>query len=269
MTGFIKSIKSDIQEIIDSKSILRSLIARNLYGRYKNSILGFAWNFVSPLIFMLMYYIVFSEIRTGAGAGIENKWVFISTAIFLFSFLTHCITGGTTVFISNSAMIKKMYFPREILILANSISSMIVCVIGYAIVLIALIITGCPINWVSILFLPIILLLALIFGIGCLFLLSSITVYVRDIQYALGTTGIMFFVLTPMRYMASEATGIVSVLIWYNPLTYYVEVAHEILYFGLMPDISYLLICVLLSIVSLSLGYYVFRKLRHGFVKRL
>lgn len=262
-----RSIYGDLKEIYNSRSILRSLVAKNLYGKYRNSFLGFAWNFITPLVYLILYYIIFTEIRTGT--SIENRWVFISTAIFLFTFLTHCITGGTRVFTGNAGMIKKMYFPKEILVLANAISSMIVCLIGYAIVLIALVVTSYHLDWTCVLLLVPLLVLAFVFGIGCIFFLSSIAVYVRDIQYALGSIGIALFIMTPMRYMASEASGIQSVLIWYNPLTYYVEFVHDILYFSQMPSMLYAIMCTVLAFTMLIIGYAVFRKLRHGFVKRL
>jgi ABC-2 type transport system permease protein len=264
--GYI-SVHRDFREIYDSRSILRSLVAKNLYGKYRNSFLGFAWNFITPLILMILYYIIFTEIKTST--SIENRWVFLSTAIFLFTFLTHCITGGTGAFTGNAGMIKKMYFPREILVLANAISSMIVCLIGYGIVLVTLVITSYPLDWICALLLLPLLALSFVFGVGCIFFLSSIAVYVRDIQYALGSIGIALFIMTPMRYMASEATGVLSVLIWYNPLTYYVEFVHDILYFGQMPSAFYAFMCIALASMVLIIGYIVFRKLRHGFVKRL
>jgi len=267
MGKITSSIGKDIREIYDSRNILRSLVAKNLYGRYKNSLLGFAWNFITPIFLMLMYYIIFTEIRTGS--NIENRWIFISTAIFLFSFLTHSITSGTNVFTGNAGMIKKMYFPREILVFANAISSMIVCLIGYGSVMIMLVITQYPINWLYVPLLLPLFIISFLFGIGCIFLLSSIAVYIRDIQYALGMIGIALFIMTPMRYMASDATGILSTLIWYNPLTYYIETVHDILYFGQMPSTFYLIMCTTLSILMLVLGYMTFKKLKHGFVKRL
>jgi len=262
----IESIQREIKEIYESRSIFRSLVAKNLYGKYKNSFLGFAWNFVSPIVLMLMYYVIFTEIRT---SGIENGWIFISTAIFMFSFLSHCITGGTGIFTSNSAIIKKMYFPREILVLANVTSSMIVCLIGYGIVLTTMAITGYPMDWRTLLVLPPLLLLAYVFGIGCVFFLSSITVYIRDIQYALGMMGIALFIMTPMRYMATDATGILATLIWYNPLTYYVESIHDILFFTQLPNIAYMIACTIISMSMAVVGYSTFRLLKRGFVKRL
>lgn len=262
-----RSLLKDLHEIYDYRNVLKSIVTKNLFGKYKNSFLGFAWNFITPLVMMIMYYIIFSEIRTGS--NIENKWLFISSAIFLFHFLTSCITGGTGAFTSNVNMIKKMYVPKEIFVLSKAISSMIICLIGTVIVMIAMIVTSYPMDWTFVLTLPLLLFLSFIFGIGCIFFFSSITVYIRDIQYALGSLGIALFVMTPMRYMASDAEGLLATLIWYNPLTYFIEWDHQILYWGIAPSINYIVASLILSILALFVGYATFRKLRRGFVKRL
>ncbi len=74
--GRLGTLRSDIVEIFQYRNVLRSLVVKTLFGKYKNSFLGFAWNFVTPMILFLMYYIIFSEIR--AETTIENKWAFIS-----------------------------------------------------------------------------------------------------------------------------------------------------------------------------------------------
>ena len=263
----MKNIFGDLKEIYEYRNVLRSLVSKNLYGRYRNSILGFAWNYITPLILMLMYYIIFTEVRDSG--NIENKWAFLSAAIFAFHFMTSCIIGGTNAFTGNASMMKKMYFPREILVLSKIISSLIVCLIGYLFVIITIILTSYPLDWSYFFYFPIIVILMVIFGTGCVFLLSSIAVYVRDIQYALGSMSIAFFVLTPMRYMAEDAQGILNIIIWYNPLTYYVEVFHDILYWGTAPDTYYLLMCTVIAIVFFLIGYSAFRILKGGFIKRL
>lgn len=260
-------IMASLKEYYEYRNVLRSLLAKNLYGRYKNSFLGFAWNFVTPLILMLMYYIIFTEVK-GEGA-IENKWMFLSSAIFAFHFLTSCIVGGTNAFTGNAGMIKKMYFPREILVFSKVLSSFIVCLIGYLFVFILIIGTSYPLDWSYVVYFPLMLLLMLLFGIGCVFFLSSITVYVRDIQYVLGSMSIAFFVLTPMRYMAEDAEGLLATIIWINPLTYFVEVFHDILYWGTAPDQFYILMCIALAVAFLLLGFVTFRLLKHGFLKRI
>ena len=263
----INGVKNNIVEIYDNRNILKSLVRKELFGRYKNSLLGFLWNFLSPTILLIMYFVVFTEIRNVE--SIENAWVFIGVAIFTFNFMVSCITGGTSVFINNATLMKKMYFPKEILVLSRTISSMIVCMIGNTIVIIAMILTSYEIVWYYVLYMLPILVLVFIFGVGCIFLLSSLTVYIRDIQFVLGPMSIALFMLTPMRYMADQATGLVRDIIWYNPLTYYVEIIHDILYWGISPNPAYMIMCVLLSASIFCIGYIVFLKLKSGFIKRL
>ena len=267
MKSIFKGVVEDLREVYEYRSVLRSLVLKNLFGKYRNSFLGFAWNFITPLLLMLMYYLDFTEIRENT--SIDNAWVFISTAVFLFHYLTHCIVAGSTAFIGNASTLKKMYIPKEILVLSASISSMIVCLIGYSVVMVLLIVTTYPINIVSILCFPVILILSFFFGTGCIFALSSLATYVRDVQYVLGSLTLAFFVLTPMRYMASDATGLVGILIWYNPLTYYIEVVHDIFYWGVLPNSFNMLVCTILSVVVFVMGYVIYRMLKHGIVKRL
>jgi len=258
-------IRDEIKEIIDSKSILKSLVVKNLIGHYRNSILGFSWNFIIPIMMMIIYYVVFTEIRQNA---MPDFWIFISSAIFPFSFMVSNLTNGCGCIISNGSLIKKVYFPRAIVVLAQVISSFIILLIGLSLVIVAIIITGYPINF-SIGMLPIIILLMLAFTIGYTLALSAITVYVRDIQYFLSSMSVAFFFVTPMYFMAEEATGLLQTIIWLNPFTYFIEPIHQIVYSGSMPNAIIVVVCVILSIASMTLGCIIFKKLEKGFVERL
>lgn len=259
-------IKKDLREIYESRNILRSLISKNLFGRYKNSVLGFGWHFVMPIVMLIVYYVVFTEVRT---SPIPNFWVYIAAGIFPFSFMISNLTGGSGAIVSNSGMVKKMYFPREILVLAHVASNFIVMTIGYVAVLTIIATAGYHLNWIPLLLLPIILLLMSIFTTGYTLLFSSLTVYARDVQYILSSISMVFFFMTPMYFLADSISGILSNVIWLNPFTYYIEAFHSIVYFGEIPEIKIILICTVLSLTSILLGLAVFRRLKRGFAERL
>lgn len=261
------SMIDDLKELYTYRSTLKALIFRNLFGRYKNTLLGFAWNFITPMVYLALYILLFGELQQST--DIDNRGIFICVSLFLFFFLTDCIVGGTRAFTDNANMIKKLYVPKEILVLAKVLTSLIICTVGYFIVLVYLIFVSYNIDILCVLLLPLLIVLSFIFALGCVFLLSTLTVYVRDIQYVLSSLSIAFFVLTPMRYMASSAQGLMATIIWFNPLTYYIEAAHDLLYWCTIPDSSTIIICVSLSFVMFIIGYLVFRVLKHGFVKRL
>jgi len=260
------TIKHDITELYAYRNVLRSLVSKYLFGRYKNSYLGFLWHFIPPIIYMILCFLIFTELKD---RSIDNYWFFLASGIFVFHFLTSSVVGGTSCFTGASGMIQKMYFPRSILVIAHAITSFIVMVVGYSIVIIFACIVGIGINPVALLYMLLLFILLMFFSIGCMLALSSIAVYVRDVHYFLSAMSIVLFVITPLRFMASTAQGLQSVIIWYNPFTYFVEAFHQILYFKQIPDTYYICVCMLLSVVAMIIGIIIYSKLRHGFVERL
>lgn len=258
--------KESIIDLYGSRNILKSLIIKDLFGDYRNSILGFGWHFVMPLIMMSVFYLAFS---VGSDSSMPDFWIYICSAIFPFNFMVSMLTDGSGTIVNNSEMIKKMYFPREIIVIARVISSFIITIMGYVLILGIIVAYGHPLHIEPLLYLPIILILMAIFSLGCALLLSSLTVYVRDVQFLLRSTSIVFFFITPMYFVADRVTGIFRNVIDYNPLTYYVQACQSIVYYGEVPSVDLLIVCTLLPLVSIIIGYVIFIRLKNGFAERL
>ena len=92
-----------LHELYGSRTVLHSLIYNNLFGRYRNSALGFAWNFVIPLMMICVYYVVFTEIRR---SEIPDFIVYVLSAMFPFTFMTQNLTAGAPAVTGNSGMVK-------------------------------------------------------------------------------------------------------------------------------------------------------------------
>ena len=255
----------DLKEIYDCRSAFRALVVKNLFGRYKNSVLGFAWHFVLPVIMMCVYYVVFNTIRAKA---VPDFWVYMSSGLFPFTFMIGNLNRGPAAITSNSGMVKKMYFPRSILILSEVASSFIVMLIGYAIVFAGILLIGYDMG-ISLIMLPVVLILMVIFVIGYVLFLSAITVYVRDLQYLINSLSMVFFFITPMYFMMSDVDGILATIIALNPFAYYVQALNQIIYFGAFPDGQIMLMCVIMPLISIIVGIMVFRKLKKSFAERL
>ena len=259
------SLFNELNEIYLSRSILRSLIVKNLFGRYKNSALGFAWHFVIPTVMMIVYYLVFTQIRTNP---IPNYWIYLSSGLFPFTFMISNLAGGAASIVSNSGMVKKIYFPRSILVLAQIMSSFITTMIGYFVVLIVIYIFGQKIT-MSIVMLPVVLVLIFLFTLGYSLFFSALTVYSRDVQYVLSAITIVFYFLTPMYFSLDDISGILNIIVHLNPFTYYIDALHVIVYGSSLPSIHTIGACILLSVISMVIGILVFRNLRNGFAERL
>lgn len=243
-----------------------SLVRKNLFGKYKNSTLGFLWNFLTPAVSILLFYIVFENFM---GRDIPNYWAYLCVGMFSFSFMNTNLIGGASNITSNGGMIKKMYFPQEILPLSQAVYSFIVFMIAYAIVFVMMPITGFPLSAKGMLALPLVIITMFIFSFGTILLTSAISVYSRDFEYLITAFARVLFWVTPIFYMIDSITGILSKIIWFNPLTYYVAGLQDIIYRGVMPSGELLIACTVLSFITLIAGLYVFEKLKDGFAERI
>ena len=259
-------VNGKLSEMYRFRYMFYSLVKKSLFGKYKNSALGFLWNFVTPAISILLFYIVFENFM---GRGIPHYWVYLCVGMFPFSFMNTNLIGGASNITSNGGMIKKMYFPRELLPLSQVAYTLIVFLIAYVIIFIMMLTTGFPLSTKGMLALPLVIITMFIFSFGTILLTSAISVYSRDFEYLITAFARVLFWVTPIFYMIDSITGILSKIIWFNPLTYYVEGLHEIIYWGVMPSAELLIVCTVLSLVMLVIGAYVFEKLKDGFAERI
>lgn len=267
MYGSFKQFKKDLHEIKESRTILYSMVRKDLFGRYKNSALGFGWHFVMPTMMLLVYYVVFTAgIRV---VSMDDFIVFLASGLFLFNFMVSNLSGGAGCVTNNAGMVKKMYFPREILVIAHVTSSFIIMLLGYLIVFALIIVTGFSLNKITLLLIPVLLALSYIFVLGYVFLFSALNVYAHDVQYFLSSISMVFMFLTPIYFSVNDISGILSTIVWFNPYTYYIETIHLCVYYGSLPGILMILACFLIAIVSLLIGTLTFRRLKHGFAERL
>ena len=117
----IKSV-SIFKELYQYREMIRSLIHRDLRGRYKGSVLGFLWTFINPLLQLGVYTIVFSSIMR---MGIDDYYLFLFVALIPWMFCATSIVGGSTCILANQNLVTKIYFPREVLPLAIVTSNFI------------------------------------------------------------------------------------------------------------------------------------------------
>ena len=260
------AVKGKISELYRFRYMFYSLVRKSLFGKYKNSALGFLWNFITPAISILIFYIVFESFM---GRDIPHYWAYLCVGMFPFAFMSNNLIGGASNITSNGGMIKKMYFPREILPLSQVAYTLIVFLIAYSIVAILMLITGFPLSSKGLPALPFIILTMFAFSFGTILLTSAISVYSRDFEYLITALARILFWVTPIFYTTDSLTGVLSTIVWLNPLTYYVEGLRDIVYIGIMPETELLIMCTIISAVMLAIGAYVFERLKDGFAERI
>ena len=258
-------MRNPLSELVEYSSMVKSMVRREIRGRYKGSILGFLWNFLTPLAQILVYIIVFSIVFK---PNIDNYAIYLTIGMILWIFFSETLCESSHVLVSNSDLLKKIYFPRMVLPLSTVLSKFVNFLIMLVIYFVIALITGYGIDPLAtaslLLFIPIFV--VFLFGLGLL--LSSINVYLRDVEY-MTTVTMMFLVwLCPIMYSRAQfESGFLDTLLSLNPMTYFVDVFHDILYLKCIPDPLDLVICLIIACVAFLLGILVFNYLEKDFAE--
>ena len=273
-----ESIMKNLKELYDYRQMIFSLVKKDLRGRYKGSALGFLWTFLNPLLQLVVYSIVFSTIFRN---NIEKFYLYLFIGLLPWMFFSSSLTVGSVSVISSKDMVKKIYFPREVLPIAYVTSSFVNMLLCFLVVFIVMIIGGIDPNstfhWTALLYLPIVMIVEYVLALGFAMLASALTVYFRDLEHILGIITMAWMYATPILYdvsmiqniLVEKGMGNLMHLYMLNPMTPIIVAYHQILYYGQAPDMSTLLSAVVLGLFFLILGYLVFRQLQRGFAEEL
>lgn len=256
------------KDIYSYRELLKTNVKKDIRGRYKGSFLGILWSFINPLLQVVVYAIVFPYLMRGG--AIDHYLQYLITGIIPWTFFSTCITVGTTTIKSNAGIVKKVYFPREILPISQVISGLVNFFISCTIILIFCLFGGIGIS-LHIFLVPVIALIESLFILGIVFILSAINVYVQDIEYIIGFIVNMLFYGTPIVYALEQfsSAGILFEMVRLNPMTMFVQAYRDVFFYHQWPSMISLIILFVLSIGVLIIGFIVFKKLEKGFAEEL
>lgn len=254
-------------ELSSYRDLIRNLVIRNLKVRYKNSALGVLWSLLNPLLMTLVFTVVFT-IMIPRGSQ-PNYPVFFMCGFLPWSFFASSLTGATGSIVDNAPLIKKVYFPREILPLAEVLSNLVNFLIAL-VVLFAMLVVFRMRFTPALLMLPLIILAQFMFTCGMSFLLATANVFYRDTQHILEVLLQAWFFLTPIFYPITFLPEqyrflglVVDVRLWtrrLNPMASLVASYHDVLYLGEPTGLDFFLRTFVTCLVVLLIGYAVFAR---------
>ncbi|WP_217947036.1 ABC transporter permease [Faecalibaculum rodentium] len=250
------------------RELLKTNIKKDIRGRYKGSFLGILWSFLNPLLQVLVYYFVFPYLMRGA---IPNYMVYLITGMIPWNYFLVTVTSGTTAIKANGGILKKVYFPREILLVSQVCSGWINFMISCVIILIFCLVFGVGFSWQLIL-VPIISLIEAVFIMGIILILGAINVYVQDVEYIVQFILNMAFYATPVIYSLEQfqgASGLLFNLVKLNPMTMLIDAYRDCFLYHVWPNWTNLIIVFTMGLVITIIGFWVFKKLEKGFAEEL
>ena len=170
-----------LREICDYRTMIGSLVRRELRGKYEKSVLGFLWAFLGPMFQILIYGIVFTVVFHN---NMSNYYIFLMTGMLPWTFFSDSLTQGTGSIIYNSEMVKKIYFPREVLVIGEVNAKLVNMLLSFIVMAFFIIFSGVGFS-VHVVLLPLIILIEYIIALGMALLAAATTVYLRDLEYVI------------------------------------------------------------------------------------
>jgi len=258
-----------------SKNLLRTVWIRrsliwlftvtDLKLRYKNSVLGFFWSFLEPLLMLGVFYVVFTSIFKNQ---VENYPLYLLSGLVIWYMFSRGTSMGMNSMIGRGGMLQKIYFRREILVISSVLTSFLMMLFELGVFFIFMIIFGVIPN-ASIIVFPLVLINLFFLTLGISFILGPLNVYLKDIQYIWNIVLTAGFFVVPLFYKMDVLPENVIEILKINPLVGIFDLSRAMLINTEMPNSGEILSMVGITLIVLVAGYLVFKKLDYRLVENL
>lgn len=257
---------TDIKNIWTFRDMVFELTHRELRGKYKGSVLGFLWTYVNPLMQILVYAFVFSQIFR---SGIEKFHLYLIVSMFPFNFFTGGVIQGLGSIRYQGDLVKKVYFPRQILPIVSLTVNFVNMLISFLIIYSVLLVSGWGIDLkIQVWLLPV-MVIEYFFALGLALLLSAVEVYFRDIEHIVTVLMMIWMYVTPMFYSIEIIPEKFLPVFYCNPMLYVIGMYQQILYYKVAPDMVYMVRGAGSAVAVMVIGSVIFKMLEKRFAEEL
>ncbi|MEK4496988.1 ABC transporter permease [Ureibacillus sp. FSL W8-0352] len=252
------------------RNLIKQLTKREFEAKYRGSVLGVLWSFITPLLMLAVYTFVFSIVFK-ARWGVEqsdNKFEFamiIFSGLIMYNIFSETVSKSTMVITSNVNYVKKVIFPLEILPFTTFLSSLINALINICVLLIGILLFITNWNPGGILISLIYFLPISFFSLGFAYIVASIGVYIRDLANTVGLILNILFYITPIFYPISLVPEFMHPIMNLNPLTYIVEGFRNAIFASELPNMFNFALFTISGYIFMIISLILFRKLKRGF----
>lgn len=244
----------------------RDYIVNNAVGelkyRYAGSSLGFFWNIVNPILQIIVYTFVFSNImqaKMESLKGTSGFSLYLCAGMFGWLAFNECVTRGTNTFIECSSFLQKLSVPEYIFVAQKSLSSLFSCLINYIIIFSYSVFVSGPITlyW---LYIPVILVLFLLFAHGLAMFLATINVFFRDTIQIINVIMMIWMWITPIVYVKEILPPQYWAILNINIVYPFIKTLQQIIVFGQAPEIIEIVKMLAITGGSIFIGYFFMKK---------
>ncbi|MGH2500706.1 MAG: ABC transporter permease [Candidatus Limnocylindria bacterium] len=264
---------ADLRMLLVRRELLADFAWRELRARYKGSALGFAWNFVIPLLQLVVFWILFGVlfgIRPLTATGEQPYAIFLFVGLLPWTFFSNSLLAGASSIVANGAIVKKVRLPLQLLPAASVLSALANFLLSLVVLFGVLLVFG-PRHPEGLAFLPLLVAIQIVLNLGLAYLLAALNVFFRDVEHILGVLVMAAYFLTPVLFpiaiLADRPRELF--LIHLNPMTAVIVGYQRALLDGLPPEWAPLAYSAAFALAVFLLGFAYFRRARDDFESAL
>jgi ABC-type polysaccharide/polyol phosphate export permease len=262
---------SNLRQLFRYRALVQTLVVRELKARYRGSVLGYFWSFVNPLLLLLVFSFVFTEIMPrGDDVNVEPYAVFMFCGLLPWTWFSSSLMDAANALIVNGNLIKKVMFPAEILPVVSVISNMVHFLFGMPILIGFLIYNSVELHPSELVWFPVVVAVQFILTLGLAMVLSALTVHFRDIKDLLSNLLTLWMfaspIIYPMSFLSARAKGFMDL----NPFAHLAISYQEIFFYpGPFGHWKWLLALAFAGSALFLVGYWLFDRLRDSFAEEV
>ena len=253
----------NVKELAQYRDLIYFLVWRDIKVQYAQTILGFSWAILQPLIQIVIFTVVFGRVAEVSSEGFPY-FLFSTVAIIPWTFISQAMSESSSSLVTGQNMLGKVYFPRLIFPLAPVFSRLVDFFISLVIIIGVSIYYKVVPTW-NLLFLPIFVLIMIFIPAGLGMWLSALAIRFRDVKHAMPFVVRMLIYSAPIVYSAASIPGKYRLIYSLNPIVCVIEGFRACLLGTQMPW-GYLLPGILTSVLVLVSGAYYFKRMERVFV---
>ena len=244
--------------------LLSQLVSRDFKVKYKRSVLGIVWSLLYPVLNMAVLALVFSKMFKFSTPGVSYL-VYVLSGLVMFNYFSEASNLSMSSVVANFSLINKIYIPKYIFPLSKCLFVGINFLLTLIPLYVVIFATGTGIN-IYHLVLPYAYICLFIFTLGFGLILSTISVFLRDMFYIYGIVLTLWTYLTPIMYDISIISEKFQFIFKLNPLYHYINFIREIILYHRLPSGLSFAICGISALAFLVIGIIVFRKNQDKFI---
>lgn len=259
----------DLAALVTRRELLADFAWRDLRARYKGSALGFAWHFVMPVSQLIVFWILFGVlfgVRPRTGTGEQPYAIFLFVGLLPWTFFATAITSGAASIVANGAIVKKVRLPVQLLPASAVLSALVNFGLTLLVLFVVLAAFG-PRHPEGVVYLPVLVLVQIVMGLGLAYLLAALNVFFRDVQHILAVLLMAWYFLTPVLFPVSIVANDPSkeLLLYLNPMTAVIVGYQRALLDGAAPEWLPLLWSLAFSVAVFLVGFAYFNRAKDDF----